>query len=309
MKELLQKFMLQCEERKSNIIYVQMYHNNELKAEYSRFPVKTRLNIWSIAKPFVSIGAGIALKEGLISMNEPIYPAFEDYFPDHPSEYLYQITVKDLLTMASGIKDPLFFCDGEDRYKSKDWIRYFFHKGEFCYHPGSYFCYSNFNCYILSTLIEQRAGANLLNYMRYRLFEPIGIGNPDWTLCPMGHCMAANGLYTTIDELSQFGHMILNLGEYNGKQIVPKEYVQEACSKQIDTGIPTENDYESYGYGYFIRMSPLPNSIMMLGNYGQICHVDFDNNTVISVMSLDGNNHHKIQSDLIHTLKIFTNNF
>lgn len=62
----------------------------------------------------------------------------------------------------------------------------------------------------------------MLNYLRYRLFEPIGIPNPDWTLCPQGHCMAANGLYLTIDELARFGHLLLHEGALNGKQIVPK---------------------------------------------------------------------------------------
>ncbi len=303
MEELLRNFMRCSEESRSNIIYVQMYQENELKAQYRRFSTKTRLNVWSVAKPFVSMGTGIALKERLVTLDEPIYTVFEEYFPPHPSEYLYQITVKDLLTMASGIEDPLFFCDGEERYKIKDWVRYFFHKGDFRCPPGVRFCYSNFNCYILSAMIEQRAGANLLNYLRYRLFEPLGIGNPDWTLCPMGRCMAANGLYITIDELSQFGHMLLNLGEYNGRQIVPKEYVQAACSKQIDTGNYSECSVDSDGYGYFIRMSPVPDSIMMLGNYGQACHVDFRNRTVVSVMSLDGNNHQKIQSDLVYAIR------
>ena len=152
-------------------------------------------------------------------------------------------------------------------------------------------------------MIEQRAGANLLNYLRYRLFEPLGIGNPDWTLCPMGHCMAANGLYLTIDELSRFGQMLLNLGEYDGRQIVPKEYVQAARSTQIRTDANDECSVESDGYGYFIRISPVPNSIMMLGNYGQACHVDYSNQTVVSVMSLDGDNHQKIQSDLVYAIR------
>ncbi|MGN0509963.1 MAG: serine hydrolase domain-containing protein [Lachnospiraceae bacterium] len=303
MKELLQNFLKCSEESHSNIIYVQMYQGNELKAEYQRFPMKTRLNVWSVAKPFVSMGTGIALKERLISLDELIYTAFEEYFPIHPSEYLYQITVRDLLTMSSGIEEPLFFCDGEERYRIKDWIRYFFHQGHFCHSPGTHFCYSNFNCYILSAMIEQRAGANLLNYLRYRLFEPLGIGNPDWTLCPMGHCMAANGLYLTIDELSRFGQMLLNLGEYDGRQIVPKEYVQAARSTQIRTDANDECSVESDGYGYFIRISPVPNSIMMLGNYGQACHVDYSNQTVVSVMSLDGDNHQKIQSDLVYAIR------
>ena len=74
MKELLELFLEKSKKHNSNIIYTQMYQNGELKAEYRRFPVKTRLNIWSISKSFVSMGAGIAINEGILSLDEPIFP-------------------------------------------------------------------------------------------------------------------------------------------------------------------------------------------------------------------------------------------
>ena len=81
--------------------------------------------------------------------------------------------------------------------------------------------YSNFCSYILSVLQEEKCCTGLFYYLLYRLFEPIGITNPDWTLCTQGHCMAANGLYLTIDELARFGHLLLHEGALKGKQIVP----------------------------------------------------------------------------------------
>lgn len=304
MELLMNDFLQRSKMHSSNIIYAQIYENGSLKAEYKRFPVKTRLGIWSIAKAFTSMGAGIAVDEGLISIDEPIFPVFESYFPDKPSENLYKIKVRDLLTMSSGIDDPLFFCDGPERYRVKDWIRYFFHEGNFKYEPGLHFCYSNFNAYILSAMIEHRAGLNLLEYLRYRLFEPMDIGNPDWTLCPMGHCKAANGLYTTIDELSNLGHLILNNGVYKGKQIVPEHYVRQAYAKQIDsfTSDDSQDEYERYGYGYMLRPGPIPNTVVSCGNYGQCCIVDFNHQVVATVMSLDGNDHKKIKHDIIDAM-------
>lgn len=150
-------------------------------------------------------------------------------------------------------------------------------------------------------MIEMRTGENLLDYLRDRLFEPIGIGNPDWTLCPKGHCMAANGLYLTIDELARFGHMLLHTGSYGGRQVVPEAYVLDACRKQIETRGEDEIilDYESYGYGYFIRMAPIPKALLLCGNYGQYCIIYPEKEAVICVMSLDGNNHKKIRNDLV----------
>ena len=115
------------------------------------------------------MAAGIAEREGLITLDEYIYPWFEKYFPSAPSENLYKIKIRDLLTMSSGQKDPLFFCDGPERYREKDWVRYFFQNDSFPYTPGTHFVYSNFCSYILSVLIEEKSGTDLLNYLRYRL--------------------------------------------------------------------------------------------------------------------------------------------
>ena len=304
MQEILDIFLEKSKQHHSNIIYAQIYKNDLLKEEFRLFPVKTRLNIWSISKPFVAMAAGIAEREGLITLDEYIYPWFEKYFPSDPSENLYKIKIRDLLTMSSGQKDPLFFCDGPERYREKDWGRYFFQNDSFPYTPGTHFVYSNFCSYILSVLLEEKSGTGLLNYLRYRFFEPVGIPNPDWTLCPQGHCMAANGLYLTIDELARFGHLLLHEGSLNGKQIVPKKFVIDACQKHIDSYNPlTEHpDYQSYGYGYFIYMGPMEDTLILSGNYGQYCVVDKKRQMVSCVMSLDGNDHKKIRDDLVDSL-------
>ena len=284
MQELMDLFLKKSKEKHSNIIYAQAYKNGILKAEYKLFPVKTRLNVWSVSKPFVAMAAGIAEKEGIIKRAESIYADFQQYIPEDGkyTRNIEKITVENLLTMSSGLKEPLFFCDDPLRYQVKDWIRYYFTAGEFVHEPGTHFLYSNFNTYILSCLLEMRTGENLLNYLRDRLFEP-------------------NGLYLTIDELAHFGHLLLYNGDYSRKQVVPSSYVSDACRKQIDNQGKDEivRDYESYGYGYFIRMAPIPGAVLLGGNYGQYCMVYPKEKAVLCVMSLDGNDHTKIRNDLV----------
>mgnify|MGYP000653491101 FL=1 len=91
MHEILDIFLEKSKQHHSNIIYAQIYKNDVLKEEFRLFPVKTRLNIWSVSKPFVAMAAGIAEREGLITLDEYIYPWFEKYFPSNPSENLYKI--------------------------------------------------------------------------------------------------------------------------------------------------------------------------------------------------------------------------
>ncbi len=285
MSAILDAFLSQIKEESLNLIYAQVRQNGNILQEYSYLPVKTRLNTWSISKSFVSCAVGIAIEEGLLSLDEYVCDAFKDYVPREASENLTSLKVKHLLTMTTGLKEPLFFCDNPLRYTTKDWVAHFFN-AEFDMPPGEQFLYSNFNTYILSCMIENRSEENLLEYLRGRLFEPIGINNPDWTLCPMGHIMAANGLYVTIDELANFGDLLLGRGAYGGRQIVPKAYLEQACINHIGH---TKPEKKFYGYGYQFWMTPGEGEYICTGNYGQFCWVLPEKNAVISIMSLEGN--------------------
>lgn len=158
--------------------------------------------------------------------------------------------------------------------------------------------YSNFNTYILSCIIERQTGQNLLEYLRYRLFEPIGIGNPDWTLCPMGHVHAANGLFFNIDELGNFGELLLHYGDYKGHQIVPEKYLREATVDQVKGTAAGTEDKGFYGYGYQFWMTQIENTFLCSGNYGQYCLVMPDKDVVVSVISFE-ENHGRIQEILL----------
>lgn len=295
---LLKRFLAETEERGLHILYADVRQNGEVVDEFARAKNKTRLNTFSVSKSFVSAGIGIAEAEGLIDLDEKICDAFEEYVPENASKNLLETKLRHMLTMTTGLKEPLFFADNPDRYRVKDWIAHFFN-AEFDHAPGERFLYSNFNTYILSCLVEKRAGVNLLEYLRYRLFEPLGIGNPDWTLCPKGHVHAANGLYLNIDELGNFGEMLLHYGEYNGKRLVPEKYLREASVKHIESTGDFGSECLNYGYGYQFWMTPIPDTFLCYGNYGQFCLVIPQKDAVISILTFEGFNWPKITDVLI----------
>lgn len=295
----IETYVRRCHQEGLNVLYAQMRKNGEIAEDYQICPNKTRLNTMSVSKSFVSAGAGIALDEGLISLDEKICDAFPEYVPENASEHLLQTRIRHMLTMTTGLSSSLFFADWPERYQVKDWIAYFF-QADFDHPSGERFLYSNFNTYMTSALIEKRAGMNLLNYLRDRLFEPIGIGNPDWTLCPKGHCHAANGLYVTIDELGLFGELLLRKGQWNGKQLISESYLAEATSKQVETTTAPGMPYnESFGYGYQFWMTPLPDTFLCSGNYGQYCLVMPKKDMVLCVMSFEGNQHKRVRDILL----------
>lgn len=279
MKDLIDEFLNEINKENMVINYIQVRQHDQVIADYQRLESKTRLNTWSVSKGFVSMAAGIALDEGIITLDEKICTSFQEYLPKNPSNNLLDLTVRHMLTMTTGLDNALFFTDDEIRYVTEDWISYFFQQN-FCQKSGEKFLYSNFNTYMLGCLIEKKTGINLLEYLRYRLFEPLNIFSPDWTLCPKGHVHAANGLYVTIDELGNYGEMLLHKGTYNEKRIVSKAYVEEATKNQLDL-------LDKNGYGYHFNINPDRKSFRSDGKFGQYVIVIPEKAAVIAVQALE----------------------
>lgn len=280
MKEIFDNFLAEIKKRDMVVNYVQVYKDGQQLVDYGRLPCKSRLNSWSLSKSVISVGVGIAIDEGYLSLDEKIYDSFKEYIPDDAGENITELTVRHLLTMTTGLEYPLFFTDDPERYITKDWISYFF-KQNFPYKPGERFLYCNFNTYLLGCLIEKKTNRDLLDYLNEKLFEPLEIYSADWTRCPMGHLHAANGLYLNIDEYARFGHMLLGKGVYNGKRIVSEEYLSQATMNQLGDNPP------KYGYGYQFWINPDKNSFRADGKFGQYAIVMPEKNALVVTMALE----------------------
>jgi CubicO group peptidase (beta-lactamase class C family) len=191
MAKLLDEFLEKAYRDRTVLNHVRVVQGGKEIAAFDRIKSCPRDNTWSASKSVVGVAAGFAIDEGLITLGERLCDSFEAYLPQKPQHSLETLTVRDMLTMTTGLAHPLFFADSPERYTTQDWIKYFFEKGDFSVENGARFLYSNFNTYMVSCLIEQKAGQNLLEYLRYRLFEPIGIHSPEWTFCPRMHAHAA----------------------------------------------------------------------------------------------------------------------
>lgn len=295
--ERIESFVKKMKEKEIVINYVQVYQGNRLLGEYSRLDRKTRLNVYSVSKSVASIGIGIAIQEGILQIDTRLQDIFPEYAGRMKHSGISGITVEHLLTMTCGLQDKLFFSDDEERYQIKDWMTYFFDQ-VFSYEPGMHFDYSNFNTYMLSCVIEKVTGQTLLDYMKPRFFEKIGIGNADWLVCPMGHTTAANGLLLTIDEMSAIGRFLLQEGSWNGERIVSEEYIRNATRNQIYTNMPKN------GYGYQFWINPDGESYRADGKYGQYIVVVPKSGLVVTVQALDSKKFYQdVWTELVLPLK------
>jgi CubicO group peptidase (beta-lactamase class C family) len=272
--ELLETVKEHAEElRLLNIQILQ--HGREI--ERFDWDEEIRRNIYSATKSFTSAAVGLAVKEGLVSLEEKVCDAFSNDLPDNPGKELCALKVRDLLTMHIGQQEALLMGGKRHALEEADWVKYVLAQ-PFSSMPGKVFLYSNTGPYLAGVLVQRRAGCTLVDYMTPRLFEPLGIRRPTWESDPLGNTFGAGGLFLSITELAKFAQLYLQEGYWNGKQILAREWVKESVRKQVD------NSRDEEGYGYLFWRGPY-NSFFCSGKYEQYGIVLPDKETVIAVMS------------------------
>jgi hypothetical protein len=116
--------------------------------------------------------------------------------------------------------------------------------------PGTLFCYNQGCTYTLSALITRLTGQRLLDYLRPRLFDPLGIEEAVWTQSDEGIDQGYTGLHLTTESVAKLGLLHLQNGHWEGRQLVPEAYLAEAHRVQIDNaGALTNSDWQQ-GYGF-----------------------------------------------------------
>lgn len=234
-----------------------------------------RRNIYSASKSFTSAAVGIAIGEGLLSLDERLIDVFPEELPETVQENLEKATVRDLLTMCLG--QPKAFLMGEDRpyYPERNWVKLALAQ-PFLYEPGTKFVYNNAGPYLAGVLVQRRAGCSLVQYLMPRLFTPLGIQLPTWEVDPLGNTFGAGGLFLTLDELHKFGLLYLQNGSWQGRRLVPEGWVAESTKKQVENG--------GYGYGYLF-WGGRHGSFRADGKYGQFSILIRDKNAVVTVVA------------------------
>jgi CubicO group peptidase (beta-lactamase class C family) len=234
-----------------------------------------RRNVYSASKSFTSAAVGIAQREGLLSIDEKLTDAFCEDLPAKVSDHLAEATVRDLLTMQLGQEKPLLMGANRPFYEEDDWIKMSL-AAPFSDKPGTKFLYNNVGPYLAGILVQRRAGCDLVSYLMPRLFKPLGIKRPMWEQDPLGNTFGAGGLFLNLPELNKLGLLYLQKGEWNGKQLIPLEWVEESTRKQA------END--AFGYGYLFWLGER-GSFRADGKYCQWSVVIPDKEAVISIMA------------------------
>lgn len=205
--------------------------------------------MFSVSKSFTSTAVGIAVHEGLLTLDDRVVDLLPDDAPDDPGEHLAAMRVRDLLTMTTGHSASTM--EGIDRTISLPRPRW---AGAILarpveHEPGTHFVYNTGATYLLSAILHRLTGQRLLDYLTPRLLEPLGITHATWEQDPDGIDVGGFGLSVTTEEMAAFGQLYLQGGVWEGRQLVPAEWVAAATSAQVPNG-PHDWPEWNQGYGY-----------------------------------------------------------
>jgi CubicO group peptidase (beta-lactamase class C family)/dienelactone hydrolase len=237
--------------------------------------------LWSLSKSFTSTAVGLAINEGALGLEDRVIEFFPEDLPEVVSENLSRMTVRDLLMMSAGhTAEP--WASGTEHWAKRFLAQPVDHQ------PGSKFLYNTPATYMLSAIIQKKTGLTVRDYLMPRLFEPLGIDEPQWDQSPQGFSLGGFGLYLKTEDIAKFGQLLLDEGVWNGKQLIPSEWIQEATKAQIDNDRGTGNPDWRQGYGYqFWRCRH--NAYRGDGKDGQFCIVMPDQQMVVVMTAKTGN--------------------
>ena len=206
--------------------------------------------LYSLSKSFTSTAVGLAVAEGKVKLGDRVVSFFPDEAPKDGGGKLAAVTVRDLLMMAVGHeKDPTF-----SMVTHGDWVRAFL-EVPVTRDPGTHFVYNSGATYLAGAIVQKVTGQKVVDFLTPRLFEPLGIAGMTWETCPRGFNTGGWGLSVPTGAIAKFAQLLLQQGKWQGRQLVPAEWIEDATRFHIQqpippAGLPKERNDWLQGYGY-----------------------------------------------------------
>ncbi|NQV28554.1 MAG: serine hydrolase, partial [Rhodopirellula sp.] len=255
--------------------------------------------LWSLSKSFTSAAVGLVVAEGKLNIDDKVLSFFPEDAPAEPSENLKAMRVRDLLTMSTGhAAEP--WWSGDDVWIQRFLAEPVVHK------PGSTFRYNTPATYMQSAIVQKVTGQTVVDYLTPRLFEPLGIEKPTWDKSPQGISIGGYGLYLHTEDIAKFGQLYLQKGQWNGKQLIPAEWIAQATSKQVDNDKAPSAGNPDWRQGYGFQFWQCRHGAFRGdGKDGQFCLVLPQQDAVIAITAKTGNMQKQLDLVWEHLLPAF----
>ncbi|WP_344864807.1 serine hydrolase domain-containing protein [Planomonospora alba] len=237
--------------------------------------------LYSLTKSFTSVAVGLAIADGLLSLDDRVVDVLPDHVPADVSEQGRRLTVHHLLSMTTGHRTDSL--DEAWRLEPGDLVKGFL-RVPFPEPEGTRHAYDNPTTFVLARMVERVTGRGLPELLDERLFAPMGVDHAEWDRVASGAAFAFHGLHLTTEAVAAFGELLLRGGLWGGRRLVPREWVELATRRHIDT-LPFEDGSENAdylrGYGYQFWMSR--HGYHGDGSFGQLCVVVPSHDLVVAL--------------------------
>ncbi|WP_025667012.1 serine hydrolase domain-containing protein [Aquimarina megaterium] len=201
-------------------------------------------DVRSTTKSITALLTGIAVDKGILKVDEPIFTYLSQYNKDNLDNWDDRkslITVEDLLTMRTGIGCEQFFGDMgfpdcEDKmFDQKDWVKYGLDQ-KMAFSPKEKWLYTGTAPMIMGAVISDASHVNIAEFASDYLFTPLDITNHyRWAKNKMtGRYFTAGNLRISPRNMLTIGHMVINKGKYNGKQVISEKMISEILSEKVE---------------------------------------------------------------------------
>ena len=218
------------------------------------FTADTLHDCRSITKTVTALLFGIAVQEGKIqSLDAPVLDSFPEFGDLRTPERL-RVHLSHLLTMTSGFAWDEFTFPYQDARNSERKMdaapnpyRYVLEQ-PFAHDPGTQWAYSGGSVALAATIVERNVGEKLDAFAAHALFAPLGITQWEWLKGRTGTPLAASGLRLTPRDIARIGRLIAQHGQWEGRQIVERDWVESMTRPHATVGGPMR-------YGYFTWLS------------------------------------------------------
>ncbi len=206
-------------------------------------------DVASVTKSVMTTLIGIAADQGKLQLDQPMVSFFPDRLIANRDGRKERITVRHLTNMSSGLD-----CTRErdeatlkEMLTAADWVQFVLDR-PVRWEPGTQFVYCSPGSHLLSAVLQQATRMTALEFARQNLFEPLGIRDVIWPADPQGVTRGWGDIRLLPSDMAKIGFLWRNLGAWDGKQIVSREWVVNSVKPLISTG-----EDEHYGYGWWVR--------------------------------------------------------
>ena len=233
--------------------------------------------LYSLSKLFTSTAAAFAQAEGLLGLDDTVISHFPEFDAGITDPRSRSMRVRHIASMASGhTRETIGEVEELDPAEPVRGFLLIPPDRE----PGTVFAYNQPCTYTLGSIIQRNAGMPLTRYLRPRLFDPLGIGHVGWQTWPDTPTeLGFSGLHARTEDIAKLGQLYLRDGQWNGVQLIPREWVRQATSVQVGTPGRADADWRQ-GYGFQFWMSR--HGYRGDGAYGQFCVVLPEHELVIA---------------------------